>query len=118
MNRDDCNKLYSELDHQDWKTIVVKNKREEKASKPKINNEQQKLNSIEKKVENDKLKHKTITLELRKNIEKARCLKKLTQKQLANNINFPLQFISDIESGKAIYNHQHINKIKRYLKLK
>ena len=118
MNMDDCEKLYSELDHQDWKTIIVKKKREEKVSKPKINNEQQKLNSIEKKAENDDLKHKTITLELRQNIQKARCLKKLTQKQLANNINLPLPVISEIESGKAIYNHQHIIKIKRYLKLK
>lgn len=118
MNKEDCDKLYSELDHQDWKTIVVKKKREDKTSKPKISNEQQKLKSIEKKADNDELKHKTITLELRQNIQKARCLKNLTQKQLANNINLPLQVISDIESGKAIYNHQHINKIKRYLKLK
>ena len=118
MNNDDCNKLYGELDHQDWKTVVLRKKQEDKISKPNISNQQQKVNSIEKKEENDELKHKQISLELRQNIQKARCLKKLTQKQLANNINLPLQVVSEIESGKSIYNHQHINKIKRYLKLK
>jgi len=48
---------------------------------------------------------------------KARTAKSLTQKQLASSINLSLQIISDIESGKALYNPQHISKIKRYLKL-
>ena len=49
---------------------------------------------------------------------KARTAKSLTQKQLASSINLPQQVISDIESGKALYNPQHISKIKRLLKLK
>ena len=66
---------------------------------------------MKKKAEEDNLHHKQLTIELRQSIQKARCSKSLTQKQLANNINLPLQIISDIESGKAIYNAQHINKI-------
>ena len=50
-------------------------------------------------------------------IIQGRNAKNFTQKQLANSINLPLQVVSEIESGKAIYNHQHINKIKRYLKI-
>ena len=38
-------------------------------------------------------------------------------KQLAQKCNLPLQIINEIETGKAIYNHQHINKIKRVLKI-
>ena len=106
------------LDHQDWKTIIIKKPKENvKNSKKKINNDSQKIISVEKKAEDGDLKQKKITLELRQDIMKARTTKSLTQKQLASSINLPLQIISDIESGKALYNSQHISKIKRYLKL-
>ena len=42
----------------------------------------------------------------------------LTQKELAQRCNFNVQIVNDIETGKAIYNHIHINKIKRVLKMK
>ena len=109
---------FNTLDHQDWKTIIVKKpKQNVKNAKKKVNNNSEKIISVEKKADNDELHHKQLTLELRQTIQKTRCLKSLTQKQLANNVNLPIQVIADIESGKAIYNGQHINKIKRYLKL-
>tara|TARA_Y100000389_G_C17246070_1_gene405642 strand:+ start:17 stop:358 length:342 start_codon:yes stop_codon:yes gene_type:complete len=109
---------FNTLDHQDWKTIIIKKPKENvKNSKKKINNDSQKIISVEKKAEDGDLKQKKITLELRQDIMKARTAKSLTQKQLASSINLPLQIISDIESGKALYNSQHISKIKRYLKL-
>jgi len=103
--------------HQDWKTIVVKkntNKNIE-STKKKLNNTTLKKISIENKADNDDLKHKQISLDMRKNIQKARCDKNMTQKELANRVNLSVQIISDIESGKAIYNEQHINKLKRFL---
>ena len=109
---------FNTLDHQDWKTIIIKKPKENvKNSKKKVNNDSQKKISVEKKAEEGDLKQKKITLELRQDIMKARTAKSLTQKQLASSINLPLQIISDIESGKALYNPQHISKIKRYLKL-
>ena len=109
---------FNTLDHQDWKTIIIKKPKENvKNSKKKINNDSQKIISVEKKAEDGDLKQKKITLELRQDIMKARTAKSLTQKQLASSINLPLQIISDIESGKALYNSQHISKINRYLKL-
>ena len=112
------NKYYDNLDHQDWKTIVVKKPKENKNSKKKTSNDTLKKISIEKKADNDDLHHKQLNLELRQSIMKARVAKSLTQKQLANSVNLSQQIISDIESGKAIYNNLHINKIKRFLKLK
>ena len=110
---------FNTLDHQDWKTIIVKKPKENlKNSKKKISNNTQKIISVEKKAEEGDLKQKKITLELRQEIMKARTAKSLTQKQLASSINLPQQVISDIESGKALYNPQHISKIKRLLKLK
>ena len=109
---------FNTLDHQDWKTIIIKKPKENvKNSKKKINNDSQKIISVEKKAEDGDLKQKKINLEFRQDIMKARTTKSLTQKQLASSINLPLQIISDIESGKALYNPQHISKIKRYLKL-
>ena len=111
-----------QLDHQDWNTIVVKKKQDpEKVAaglKCNKNHEGQKLLKLEKKADNDELKHDKITNELRVKIQQGRSSKGLTQKQLANNINMPLQKIQEIESGKAIYNAQDINKIKRFLKIK
>lgn len=110
---------FNTLDHQDWKTIIVKKPKENlKNSKKKISNNSQKIISVEKKAEEGDLKQKKIPLELRQEIMKARTAKSLTQKQLASSINLPQQVISDIESGKALYNPQHISKIKRFLKLK
>ena len=110
---------FNNLDHQDWKTIIIKKPKENvKNSKKKVNNDSQKKFAVEKKGDEGDLSQKKITLELRQSIMKGRSAKSLTQKQLASSINLPLQVISDIESGKALYNPQHINKIKRFLKLK
>ena len=105
--------------HQDWKTIIIKNpKQNVKNSTKKINNNTNvKKISIENKADNDELKHKQLSTDLRMSIQKARCSKNLTQKELAQKINVSHQIISDIESGKAIYNGSHINKLKRFLKI-
>ena len=112
MNQQEMESL---LDHQDWKQIVIGKK--SKSPKKKKNNENTKLLKLEKKAENDELKHDKITKELRTKIQQGRASKGLTQKQLANNVNLPLQKIQEIENGKAIYNHKDINKIKRYLSI-
>ena len=110
---------FNNLDHQDWKTIIIKKPKENvKNNKRKVNNDSQKKFAVEKKGDEGDLSQKKITLELRQSIMKGRSVKSLTQKQLASSINLPVQVISDIESGKALYNPQHISKIKRFLKLK
>ena len=105
--------------HQDFKTIIIKKPKDNiKNASKKVNNGTLKIISVEKKAEDGDLKQKKISVELRQEIQKTRCAKSLTQKQLASSVNLPLQIISDIESGKAIYNSQHITKIKRFLKFK
>ena len=121
MSNTNYDEHFNNLDHQDWKTIVVhkpKTSEKVKNASKKPSNATLKNLSIERKAEADDLHHKQLTLKLRQDIIKARTTKSLTQKQLANAINLPQQVISDIESGKAIYNANHINKIKRFLKLK
>lgn len=107
------------LDHQDWKTLIVKKTKEKPdKNKPKITKVGDPNVKMEKKIEEGKLEHKKITTELRVQIQQGRASKGLTQKQLANSVNLPQSIINEIESGKAIYNHVHINKIKRVLGIK
>ena len=104
--------------HQDFKTIIIKKPKDNiKNASKKVNNDSLKIISVEKKAEDGDLKQKKISVELRQEIQKTRCAKSLTQKQLASSVNLPLQTISDIESGKSIYNSQHITKIKRFFKI-
>ena len=112
--------MESLLDHQDWKQVVIgqkKSKTKSPKTKREKNPENRKLLKLEKKAENDELKHDKVTKELRTKIQQGRASKGLTQKQLANNVNLPLQKITESENGKAIYNHKDINRIKRYLKI-
>ena len=90
------NTLDKQLDHQDWKPVIVR---------------------TNKSKEEDNLKHKKVPPEIRKLIQQKRGELKWTQKQLAQRCNFQVTIINDIETGKANYNPQHITKIKRILKL-
>jgi len=109
------------FDHQDWKTIVVKtNKKKDENKKPskKLDNTTQKLMKVERKADNDELKHDLYTKEFRiAMVNKRTKTLNMTQKQLATRLNMPEKTIKDIESGKAIYNAGHYNKIKRVLKI-
>ena len=109
------------LDHQDWKQVTLRSKQsinqEKKQSTKKISQEQQKDRKLHKQVEEDNLKHTKITQELRTKIIQGRASKKWKQKDLAQKCNLPVSVINEIESGKAIYNPQQINKIKKILNI-
>jgi putative transcription factor len=71
------------------------------------------LKKIEK--EEDTFKIKTVSMNVSKKIAKARCDKKMTQKELANAIYLPFKLIQDYENGTAIPNHVVLNKIEKIL---
>ena len=111
------NQYFNYLDHQDFKTVIIKKNNDNNAKneeKKNINNELEK--KLEKKVNENNLKHKKIDINLKNNLINSRVKKKLTQKELANKCNLSIKIIVDIESGKANYNANHINKIKNLLK--
>tara|TARA_B110001469_G_scaffold127429_1_gene148287 strand:- start:7001 stop:7339 length:339 start_codon:yes stop_codon:yes gene_type:complete len=109
----ESNKLFEELDHQDWKTIVIKTKKENKKE-----NNSNKVNVIKKldvAVESSKMKHDLFTREFSKTLIKKRSNLNLTQKELAQILNIPLQKINEIESFKCKYDPQLNNKIKKFI---
>jgi len=110
------------MEHQDWEQYIVHCKSSERDKTGKLKKNKHKDNTkdniLEKKVETGNLKHKKITKELSQEIQNARLSKGLTQKDLAKQLSIPQNIINDIECGKAIYNGQHISKIKRKLGIK
>ncbi|XP_057873197.1 multiprotein-bridging factor 1b [Cryptomeria japonica] len=76
------------------------------------------LNTKKLDDETEVLSHERVPSELRKNIMQARLDKKLTQAQLAQQINEKPQIIQEYESGKAIPNQQVIVKLERVLGVK
>lgn len=106
------------LQHQDWTTVTLNSKKTTvPTTTPKLSQAQQRDNKLMKKANNDELKHDKVPQELRTKIIQKRASLKWKQKDLAQKCNFPVTVINEIESGKAIYNPQHINKIKRILKI-
>ena len=110
------------MSHQDWNTIVFNAKPKVdntvKASaptslKPIIISEQAK---IEADIDSGKLP-KTYGSEYGQRVQKARCEKKLTQEQLAQQLNLKKDIIQKIENGTGIYDAQICSKIFRVLKV-
>jgi len=68
--------------------------------------------------ETEELKHKTVSLDVGKIIQRGRNAKGLTQKDLATKICEKPQVINEYECGKAIPNNQVMAKIERVIGLK
>ena len=73
---------------------------------------------MEKKNDEDDLKHKKIDKIFSQKLQKARLNKNLTQKQLANQLNIQVTIINDYECCRGNYNGQIIGKLKRFLLIK
>uniref|UniRef100_A0A6C0DAI8 HTH cro/C1-type domain-containing protein n=1 Tax=viral metagenome TaxID=1070528 RepID=A0A6C0DAI8_9ZZZZ len=103
------------MEHQDWKPVVF--------TKPSVGVKQivkRQLTTTQnpsvKLDENDEvIKIKKVPSEISKLLTTARVSKKLTRKQLANQLNLKEDVITAIETGTAIYDGNQIAKIKRHL---
>jgi len=94
--------------HQDWKTIVL--------SKPKIQPKEIVKKPSSLPSENDEIKSiKYVSKDISQIIINARCAKKMSRKDLAKNMNLKEDIITNIETGKAIYNGDQIARIKKFL---
>lgn len=65
--------------------------------------------------ETEDFHHEKVSSDLKKQIIAARTAKKLTQAQLAQQINEKPQLVQEYESGKAIPNPQVLSKMSRVL---
>ena len=97
-------------DHwQDWNTVVLK--------KPTTKPKPQTFSSAPKEIEEiGKIEH--TSLELRKQIQSARIARKLSQAQLAQQINEKPNIIQAYESGKTTPSPQVLQKLRKILGVK
>jgi ribosome-binding protein aMBF1 (putative translation factor) len=111
------------MQHQDWKTVVLKNINAVPKNVPKniVKKEDMPKSNVNPSVkldENDEvLKIKYVSKDISQLITNGRIAKKLTRKDLANKLNLKEDVITGIETGKAIYDGNQIAKIKKFLGL-
>lgn len=99
------------MNHQDWKPVIWK----KQIKSSSFTHHVQGHSKVKNFDSDDPEPPKKMSHSVKIQIQKARSAKKLTQKQLANMINLPVQTISDYESGKAIPNRQILSKIGKIL---
>ena len=106
------------MNHQDWTPVTI-NKNNDPVTKEIVEKKKSTTNSSVKLDENDEvISIKTVPKDIAQLITDARVAKKLTRKNLANNLNLQESIITEIETCKAIYNGNLIAKIKKYLGVK
>ena len=118
--------------HQDWDPVVLRKTPQQtkamnkgttqktivnKNYKPNSNNS----NTISKNITDDDLDNfeiKTVSRSLSVQIQQARNLKKITQKDLANRLNTQPSVIQSYENGKAVPNGEFLAKMSKILGVK
>ena len=116
------------MDHQDWKQVVLRkptSKQTSSGTPTKVPvsavNSNKGFNGTGKKIADDDgevMKVPTVGMGIGKQIAQARTAKKLSQKQLATQMNLPLQVVQLNENGKAVRNNALLSKFERDLGVK
>jgi len=111
------------MNFQDWDKIVFTKKPVNKTNKDRSilqntksqNESSQKMN----KVDNETFTQKKLTLAFRKDLQKARLLSKISQKDLATKLNVKTQVITSYENGTCLTpTNGFITKLEKELKCK
>lgn len=106
--------------HQDWTTVVVHKtkaiKQMENKNKPKKQNAPGTKEF--RKLDGDEIvKPKTVDKNIAKQLQQARCAKKLKQKEVAQRLNVPLSMIQNVENGKAKLNKAFLSRLKKFYEI-
>ena len=118
--------------YQDWEPVVLQKNTQQlkemnkgKLSTQIINNKNYKANSslsnLSKKVlddENTDFKINTVSRSLSVQIQKARNARKISQKDLANQMNTQISIIQSYENGKATPNGEFLARMSKVLGVK
>ena len=116
--------IYIIMDHQDWKPVVLIKRPEKKPTRAcdkvpvKGFNKNFQTQGTGKKVDADDdeiVKPPTVGIGIGKQIAQARNLKKITQKQLASQMNITVQDVQLNENGKAVKNNGLLARFEKAL---
>mmetsp|Transcript_11299 Transcript_11299/g.34581 ORF Transcript_11299/g.34581 Transcript_11299/m.34581 type:complete len:130 (+) Transcript_11299:128-517(+) len=124
------------MSHQDWAPMTLSNKPRDNKAKVKQaersggviatekkfgaggNKKQGDKNMAKLDAETEDFHVERVSFSVAKEIQKARLAKKMTQAQLAQQVNEKVQVINEYESGKAVPNNQILGKMERVLGVK
>ena len=107
------------MEHQGWKPVIFNKPKKKTIVTPKkkvMSDTQIKNKKLDEATEVSKIEK--VSLSFAKEMQKARCAKNLSQKQLAQKLYVKQTFIASYEQGKAIPNNGFICKIERALEVK
>ena len=107
------------MEHQDWKPVIFtkpKKKTVVTAKKKVMSDTQIKNKKLDEATEVSKIAK--VSLSFGKEMQQARCAKKLSQKELAQKLHVKQTVVASYEQGKAIPNNGFICKIERVLGVK
>ena len=122
--------MASNVNVQDWETVhFYKKPTQNQTTNTDIRNAMNKgtqIESIQKPKQThsklheldhdtETLSHTTVSHDLKMSIQKARLAKKMSQKELATQLNVKPDIISHYESGKAIPDNLFISKMEKIL---
>tara|TARA_B100001287_G_C22351195_1_gene375253 strand:- start:232 stop:591 length:360 start_codon:yes stop_codon:yes gene_type:complete len=112
--------------HQDWKPVIFHKKSTtkksttvNKISKSNVNSNNKFSGTGKKMTDDNEVKRiPTVGIEIGKQIQAARCAKKMTQKELAHKMNMQQNIIQLHENGKATRNNGLLARFERALGVK
>ncbi len=112
-------------DHQDWTPVVLSGKKPMKPAgtgpkydiQEKLAEEEKAKMAKQRALENESetFKIDTVPMSISQEMIKGRNAMKMTQKELAQKLNLQQSVIASYESGKAIPDHQILQKISKAL---
>ena len=103
------------MDHQDWQTVVVRQKKQTTSRAPPVSAH----TALMRKLDSDEpVKRKTLSSASRQEIILARTALSLNQTQLNTACSFPQNSIRDIESGRVTPSPTQLGVLNRILKLR
>ena len=106
------------MDCQDWTPVVLKStKKVQYEEKPRVNVVISEQSKLEADIDAGKLP-KTYGHEYGQRVQKARCEKKWTQEQLAQQLNVKKDIVQKLENGSGLVDGQICGKIFRILGVK
>jgi putative transcription factor len=109
------------MEHQDWDKVVLRKSNNQNKSKTSNGTRAfnpagtKKFRSLDGE---DPPPPEKISHNIRNNIQKARCAKNMSQKDLAKKLNMSLSVINDYERGKAIPDRSTLSRLGRALGVK
>ena len=108
------------MDHQDWTPVVFKKtiKTKPATTQVAVQPNQQNKDRVKMSDDDEMPQVKTYGKEYGIRVSQARVEKKLSQQQLATQINEKVDVVKLVENGKGVYNPNVSQKIFRVLKVK